>query len=141
MICNIIFLQLEKLSEIFYPEIGESCDQIFQSRRRVPSHNPAPCFIFNKLLTNLIILIELTSWWDVYETFVNILKMVEEPHLYDPLLANWRSTTSGISLFHPIPERNCSSAGISGTTNFFLSFLFFFNLIRKRLSLYTYSTN
>ncbi|CAF1260831.1 unnamed protein product [Rotaria sordida] len=54
----------------------------------------------------------LTSWWDVYETFVNILKMVEEPHIFDPLLVNWHSTTSGISLFHPIPERNCSSAGI-----------------------------
>ncbi|CAF4637019.1 unnamed protein product, partial [Rotaria sp. Silwood2] len=65
-------------------------------------------------LTNLIIMIVLTSWWDVYETFVNILKMVEEPHLFDPLLVNWQSTTSGISLFHPIPERNCSSAGIPG---------------------------
>ncbi|CAF3697455.1 unnamed protein product [Rotaria sp. Silwood1] len=54
----------------------------------------------------------LTSWWDVYETFVNILKMVEEPHLFDPLLVNWHPTTSGISLFHSIPERNCSSAGI-----------------------------
>ncbi|UJR09783.1 hypothetical protein I4U23_014010 [Adineta vaga] len=54
----------------------------------------------------------LTSWWDVYETLVNILKMVEEPHLFDPLLVNWQRTTPGISLFHPIPERNCSSAGI-----------------------------
>ncbi|CAF1193279.1 unnamed protein product [Adineta steineri] len=54
----------------------------------------------------------LTSWWDVYETFVNILKMVEQPHLLDPLRVKWQPTTSGISLFHPIPERNCSSAGI-----------------------------
>ncbi|CAF1008050.1 unnamed protein product [Adineta steineri] len=54
----------------------------------------------------------LTSWWDVYETLANILKMVEEPNIFDPLLVNWRSTTTGISLFHPIPERNCSSAGI-----------------------------
>ena len=56
----------------------------------------------------------LTSWWDVYETFANILKMVEEPHINDPLRVNWRPTTSGISLFHPIPERNCSVAGIPG---------------------------
>lgn len=54
----------------------------------------------------------LTSWWDVYETLANILKMVEEPHVFDPLLVNWRPTTKGISLFHPVPERNCSSAGI-----------------------------
>ncbi|CAF4289066.1 unnamed protein product, partial [Rotaria sp. Silwood2] len=54
----------------------------------------------------------LTSWWDVYETLANILKMVEQPSIFDPLLVNWRPTTSGISLFHPIPERNCSSAGI-----------------------------
>jgi hypothetical protein len=56
----------------------------------------------------------LTSWWDVYETLVNILKMVEQPQIFDPLLVNWQSTTPGISLFHPIPERNCSSAGIPG---------------------------
>ncbi|CAF0937954.1 unnamed protein product [Adineta ricciae] len=54
----------------------------------------------------------LTTWWDVYETLVNVLKMTEQPHLLDPLLVNWQRTTSGISLFHPIPERNCSSAGI-----------------------------
>ncbi|CAM4829261.1 unnamed protein product [Rotaria magnacalcarata] len=54
----------------------------------------------------------LTSWWDVYETLANILKMVEKPDLFDPLRVNWRPTTSGISLFHPIPERTCSSAGI-----------------------------
>jgi hypothetical protein len=71
----------------------------------------------------------LTSWWDVYETFANILKMVEEPHLFDPLLVNWRPATSGISLFHPIPERNCSSAGIPGKKNDFLFQKFpFFNL-------------
>ncbi|CAF0947831.1 unnamed protein product [Rotaria sp. Silwood1] len=56
----------------------------------------------------------LTSWWDVYETLANILKMVEQPSIFDPLLVDWRSTTSGVSLFHPIPERNCSSAGIPG---------------------------
>jgi hypothetical protein len=72
-----------------------------------------------KFLTNLIIIIGLTSWWDLYETFVNILKIVEEPHLFDPLLVNWRPTTSGISLFHPIPERNCSSAGIPGKKKFY----------------------
>ncbi len=54
----------------------------------------------------------LTSWWDVYETLANILKMVEQPYTFDPLLVNWQPTTTGISLFHPIPERNCSSAGI-----------------------------
>ncbi|CAF0825370.1 unnamed protein product [Rotaria sordida] len=54
----------------------------------------------------------LTSWWDVYETLANILKMIEQPSIFDPLLVNWHSTTAGISLFHPIPERNCSSAGI-----------------------------
>ena len=56
----------------------------------------------------------LTSWWDVYETLANIVKMVEQPHIFDPLLVDWKSTTPGISLFHPIPERNCSSAGIPG---------------------------
>ncbi|CAM4906778.1 unnamed protein product [Rotaria socialis] len=54
----------------------------------------------------------LTSWWDVYETLANILKMVEQPSIFDPLLVDWKPTTSGISLFHPIPERNCSAAGI-----------------------------
>lgn len=58
----------------------------------------------------------LTSWWDVYETLANILKMVEQPHVFDPLLVDWRPTTSGISFFHPIPERNCSSAGIPSKT-------------------------
>jgi len=65
----------------------------------------------------------LTSWWDVYETFANILKMVEQPHLFDPLLVNWHPTTSGISLFHPISERNCSSAGIPGK---YISLIFSF---------------
>ncbi|UJR36311.1 hypothetical protein I4U23_029039 [Adineta vaga] len=54
----------------------------------------------------------LTSWWDVYETLANILKMVEQPNIFDPLLVKWHPTTSGTSLFHPIPERNCSSAGV-----------------------------
>ena len=40
--------------------------------------------------------------------------MTEQPHLLDPLRVNWQRTTSGISLFHPIPERNCSTAGIPG---------------------------
>ena len=43
--------------------------------------------------------------------------MVEEPDFFDPLLVNWQRTTSGISLFHPIPERNCSSAGIPGNNS------------------------
>ncbi len=72
----------------------------------------------------------LTSWWDVYETFVNILKMVEEPHISDPLLVDWRPTTSGISFFHPIPERNCSSAGIPGKIDLF----FFFDNIHFLIS-------
>jgi hypothetical protein len=65
----------------------------------------------------------LTSWWDVYETLANILKMVEQPHIFDPLLVNWQSTTTGISLFHPIPERNCSTAGIPGKKQFYILFL------------------
>lgn len=65
----------------------------------------------------------LTSWWDVFETLANILKMVEQPNIFDPLLVNWQPTTPGISLFHPIPERNCSSAGIPGK-NFTSSFSF-----------------
>lgn len=56
----------------------------------------------------------LTSWWDVYETLVNILNMIVEPNLLDPLKAEWYSTTPGISLFHPIPDRTCSDAGIPG---------------------------
>ena len=40
--------------------------------------------------------------------------MLEEPHLYDPLRVHWRPTTPGISLFHPIPDRNCSTAGVPG---------------------------
>lgn len=62
----------------------------------------------------------LTSWWDVYETLANILKMVEQPFTFDPLLVNWRPTTSGISMFHSIPERNCSTAGIPGKNLFYL---------------------
>jgi hypothetical protein len=81
----------------------------------------------------------LTSWWDVYETFANILQMVEQPHLFDPLLVNWRPTTSGISLFHPISERNCSSAGIPGK---YISLIFFskFFYLRKILSMFTFTT-
>jgi hypothetical protein len=70
----------------------------------------------------------LTSWWDVYETLANILKMVEQPTIFDPLLVNWQSTTSGISLFHPIPERNCSSAGIPGKKSMDLISIFSFIL-------------
>ena len=73
----------------------------------------------------------LTSWWDVYETLANILRMVEQPTVFDPLAVNWQSTTSGISLFHPIPERNCSSAGIPGKLN----------SLRAHSSEYTYSWN
>jgi hypothetical protein len=62
----------------------------------------------------LIIIIVLTSWWDVYETMINIAKMVEQPHIFDPTRVNYHPTTPGISLFHPIPERNCSAAGIPG---------------------------
>ena len=88
----------------------------------------------------------LTSWWDVFETLANILNMVEQPNIFDPLLVNWQSTTPGISLFHPIPERNCSSAGIPGkdfTSSRFTTeneqSLFFFN--REILSVFTqYST-
>ncbi|CAF1200960.1 unnamed protein product [Didymodactylos carnosus] len=54
----------------------------------------------------------LTSWWDVYETLVNILNMLENPSIFDPLKVNWKSSTPGISLFHPIPDRNCILAGI-----------------------------
>lgn len=61
-----------------------------------------------------LLLLVLTSWWDVYETLVNIVKMVEQPHIFDPTRVNYRPTTSGISLFHRIPERNCSAAGIPG---------------------------
>ena len=68
---------------------------------------------------DVLLCLVLTSWWDVYETLANILKMVEQPHVFDPLLVNWHPTTSGISLFHPIPERNCSSAGIPGKPSFY----------------------
>lgn len=61
-----------------------------------------------------VFLLELTSWWDVYETFAHLLRMAEEAKIVDPLAVQWKSTTSGISLFHPIPERNCSTAGIPG---------------------------
>ena len=47
--------------------------------------------------------------------------MVEEPHVFDPLQVGWRPTTSGTSLFHRIPERNCSSAGIPGKWAIFIN--------------------
>ncbi len=76
----------------------------------------------------------LTSWWDVYETLANILKMVEQPYIFNPLLVNWQPTTSGISLFHPIPERNCSTAGVPGKNRFdsifFLYILLYFILAK-----------
>lgn len=62
----------------------------------------------------------LTSWWDVYETFANIVRMVEEPHVFDLVQVDWRPTTPGISLFHRIPDRNCSSAGIPGKRAIFV---------------------
>ena len=40
--------------------------------------------------------------------------MVEQPNVFDPLHVNWQPTTHGMSLFHSIPERNCSAAGIPG---------------------------
>jgi len=40
--------------------------------------------------------------------------MVQEPDVFDPVRVNWQATTSGISLFRPIPDRNCSIAGIPG---------------------------
>lgn len=67
------------------------------------------------IVFNLSFYLVLTSWWDVYETLVNILRMVEQPSIGDALSVNWKPTTSGVSLFHRIPERNCSSAGIPGT--------------------------
>jgi hypothetical protein len=92
-------------------------------------------------ISTILLYLVLTSWWDVYETLANILKMVEQPYTFDPLLVNWQPTTAGISLFHPIPERNCSSAGIP-RKNLILLYIsslstYLFSNFRQILSMFT----